>query len=577
MGVGETAERATHKSLWEMVPFTPESRWTGSGALGGVEPLSLKGNSMRRAGAVADGVPGGPDFNMFSPVNVDSVSTLSGLSKLEEVVLDGADGVEVVTGTRANESQEGHLSLGRGFFLSRFNSFHFTRARRSYWFGVRMDGASYGRAASYEAYQRDGGSFGGAYRHGSGLSFGMRARWFSSRSTRYTGDKTKSGVFSFLFSTDRYREGGPSWKARVYYSGDEYKYLENGPEVEDDLWALGGALDLWPGGRGGAHRLSAGIRRENLQRSVADFIVPAELAGYGLPDEGSQRSVDASAVYSVRFWRSEKTCAKGAVRVDHKDLFGWEPSWALKLGRSLGAAGELAVEGGRFSFTPRFVDVYAPRDEAARPPWFFVSEMDAESEWMLSATWSLRSGAWEVSAGGFGASREHVLAPPAEWLGFNITPSPVPVEPVEDLGDGSAVGVWAAAGRRLGRYVRVGGSYSAIRSRAGGSAVPFTPEHKGGAWVLAEKSYFGDDMKVGIVLRGTLYSSQPTHLDFDLPSYGLADALGYVAISDITFFYQLKNLETKARGSSVLDAAAREYFFQPEPEVRFGLVWYLPG
>ena len=73
-------------------------------------------------------------------------------------------------------------------------------------------------------------------------------------------------------------------------------------------------------------------------------------------------------------------------------------------------------------------------------------------------------------------------------------PSPVPVEPVEDLGDGSAVGVWAAASRRLGRYVRVGGSYSALRSRAGGSPVPFTPEHKGGAWVLAEKGYFGDDI-----------------------------------------------------------------------------------
>ena len=84
-------------------------------------------------------------------------------------------------------------------------------------------------------------------------------------------------------------------------------------------------------------------------------------------------------------------------------------------------------------------------------------------------------------------------------------------------------------------------------------------------------------MKVGIVLRGTIYSSQETLLDFDFPSYGLADALGYASISDIVFFYQLKNLETVSRPGPVLDVVTQEYFLQPEPEVRFGLVWYLPG
>jgi hypothetical protein len=84
-------------------------------------------------------------------------------------------------------------------------------------------------------------------------------------------------------------------------------------------------------------------------------------------------------------------------------------------------------------------------------------------------------------------------------------------------------------------------------------------------------------MKIGIVLRGTLYSSQGTLLDFDFPSYGLADALGYVTVSDIAFFYQLKNLETVSRPGPVLDVVTQEYFLQPEPEVRFGLVWYLPG
>ena len=226
---------------------------------------------------------------------------------------------------------------------------------------------------------------------------------------------------------------------------------------------------------------------------------------------------------------------------------------------------------------PRFLDIYAPRDETARPTWFFASEMEPETEWSLSARWNLTEGAWNVSAGGFGSLKEHVLAPTADWLGLNGGQLPVVAAPVEDLGDGSAAGLWTAVSRSWGRSLRIGGSYSALRSRAGGEPVPFIPGHKAGLWIWGERSYFGDDMKVGIVLRGVLYSSQATLLDFEFPSYGLADALGYVTVSDIAFFYQLKNLETRSRPSAVLDVTAGEYFLQPEPEVRFGLVWYLPG
>jgi hypothetical protein len=574
--LGSMAEMAADKSPWEMLSLSPESRWTGSGSLGGTEAISVRGGAMRRSSAMADECPAGPDLNMFSPAHLDSVAVVSGLRALEEVAADGTS-FEFFTATRAGQRQEGHLSLSRGFFLSRFNTFSFTRSDRSYWFGLKLDGASYGRASSYEAYTRDGGSLGAAYHGGAGVTLGMRGRKFRSKSIRYTGDKTKSNVESLLLSGRGGGGGEPSWRGRVYYSSDEYTYTGVGPGVEDEIRCIGGALDFWPSGDGGAHRLSLGVRRESLQRSVVEFAVPPGLEQYGFPDEGSERSVDAAAAYSVALWSAESHYARAAVRLDHKDLFGWAPSGAIEVGRGLGTAGELKLECGRFTYMPRFVDIYAPRDEAARPSWFFAPELDPQGEWRVSAKWSASDEKWEVSAGGFGAWKEHVLAPTAEWLGFNKSQSIVPVAPVEDLGDGSAAGVWAAVRRFLGHSTELGASYSALRSRAGGSPVPFTPEQEARLWAKAERSFFGGDMKVGLVVRGTLYSSQATLLDFEFPSYGVADALGYVTVSDVAFFYQLKNLETRSRPSPVLDAAAGEYFFMPEPEVRFGLVWYLPG
>lgn len=574
---GRTAELATYKSLWEMLAASPQIRWMGSGCLGGLESISIQGSAMRRTGALADGLCEGPDFNMFAPTGVDSVRMVSGMSQVEEVALDGAPAVEVFGWTRAGERQEGYLSLSRGFFMSRFSSFSFTRSERSYWFGLKLDGASFGRAASYEAYNRDGGLLGGSYLTGSGLKMGIRARKFRSRAIRYTGDKTKSAVESVMLSAGLRSDDRFSWRLRTYYGADEYEYFENGPDVEDDLWSLGTAVELWPWGVDGAHRVSVGVRRENLERSVGAYIVPEDLVDLGAPDEGSRRSVNASAVYSLRLWKTEKNYARAAIRMDHKEMFGWEPSGYLQMGKTLGTAGEVSVSGGRTAYMPSFVDIYAPRDETARPTWFFASDMEPETQWIVSALWRAGAGGWTASAGAFASTKDHVLAPPVDWLGFNRGQAPVVASPLADLGDGSSVGAWAAAGRSWKGWVGADVSYSALRSRAGGKAVPFTPDHKVGLSVWAEREYFRGDMKVGIVLRGAAYSSQETPLDFDLPSYGLADALGYVSLSDVVFFYQLKNLETTPRPSAVLDAAAGEYFLQPEPEVRLGLVWYLPG
>lgn len=574
---GLEAERATYKSLWELLSTIPNLRWTGSGALGGVEAISLRGRAMRRASVIADGGPSGPDMNMATPSLVDSVSLLSGISMLEEVLTDGADAVEVFTGTRAGESQEGFLSVSRGDFLSRYNTFSFSRRSRSYWFGLRLAGASFGGAASYSSYTRDGGAFGGEYRLGSGLTLGVQGWKFRSKLIRYTADKTKTKVNSLMLSAANKVEGEITWQARTYFLGNDFSYSENGPDVEDELATIGTAIDFWPGGTGGRHRLSLGLRRETLERTIGPFVVPEELDIDGPPDEGGGSSVDASVVYSLGLWKGDESQARGVVRMDRKELFGWEPSWAAWATRYLGSLGQVEIQGGRSAYMPGFSEIYAPRDETARPTWYMASNIQPEAEWNVSASWKLATGAWTMSAGGFGAIRDHVLAPSTEWLGLNREPLPAVTSPLEDLGDGSATGFWGSVDWELDSWFKVGGWYSALRTRAGGDRLPFEPSHKAGLWIWGERKYFGDDMRVGLLLRGLFHSTQATNQDTELPSYGLGEAMGYVTVSDVVFFYQLKNLETRPRPSMILDVTAGEYLLQPGPEVRFGLVWYLPG
>jgi hypothetical protein len=544
--------------------------------MGGLEAIHLRGRYMRRATLIADGAPMGPDLNAATPAVLDSFAILDGVLPHQDVLLDGAEAVEVSYDERGAESREGHLALGRGDFQSRFSSIAYKGWKPSWWFGLDFSGASFGRAASYDSYTRDGGGFGGGLRLGSDAKLSVRARRFKSKVVRYTGDKTKSSLGSLLLSGESSSPRTASWRARAYYLGSRYEYFENGPDLEDDIWSVGGGFDYWPVGTEGAHRLSLGFRRESIERSVGPFLIPEGFEIYGPPDEGARRSSDLSLAYAGGMG-SRGARVTALVRVDHKTLFGWGPTLEAELRTELGSWGRLVVSGGRSSYMPGFLEIYAPRDETARPTWYMASDLDPETEWNMFMRLALRRGQWTAAAGAYGALRDHALAPPSEWLGLNRGVLPVVAFPVEDLGDGTSAGAWVSVRRPVGSWLNAGGLYSIQRARAGGVTAPFQPQHKAGLWVLGELGVFENDMRLGVLLKGYFYSSQETHLDFELPSYGVGEGMAYVAIADITFFYQLKNLETRARPSRILDVEAGEYFLQPGPEVRMGLVWYLPG
>lgn len=570
------AELAAQKSLWELLAGVPEVRWSGgSGAMGGLEAIHLRGRYMRRATLMADGAPMGPDLNAATPAVLDSFTVLDGILPHQDVLLDGAEAVEVHYDKRGAESREGHLSLGRGDFQSRFSSIAYKGWNPSWWFGLDFSGASFGRAASYDSYIRDGGGFGGGLRLGSDAKLSVRARRFKSKVVRYAGDKTKSSLGSLLVSGESSSAQTASWRARAYYLGGRYEYFENGPQLEDDVWSVGGGFDYWPAGTEGAHRLSLGFRRESIERSVGPFLIPEGFEIYGPPDEGARRSSDLSLAYTTGMG-SGGARVTALVRVDHKSLFGWRPTLQSQLRTELGSWGKLVVSGGRSSYMPGFLEIYAPRDETARPTWYMASDLDPETEWSLSTRLALGMGRWTAAVGAYGVLRDHVLAPPSEWLGLNRGSVPIVALPVEDFGEGSGAGAWISMRRAVGSWLDAGGLYSVQRVRVGGVTAPFQPQHKAGLWVQGEVGFFENDMRLGVLLKGCFYSSQQTHLDFELPSYGVGEGMAYVAIADITFFYQLKNLETRARPSRILDAEAGEYLLQPGPEVRMGLVWYLP-
>jgi hypothetical protein len=206
-----------------------------------------------------------------------------------------------------------------------------------------------------------------------------------------------------------------------------------------------------------------------------------------------------------------------------------------------------------------------------------VEEMDPETGWEVAGSLSWASGGWTISGGGFGALREHVLLPSSEALGFQTGFAPALTSPVEDSGDGSALGLWGSCAWAPSPWFGVGGWFSAQRGRAGGFELPFQPARYAGLWLKGERKYFSDDLTVGVVLRGRYYSARETPTREELPSYGVGEAMGYASISDMVFFYQIKNLETRERPSPILDRPTGDYLLQPGAEVRVGLVWYLPG
>jgi hypothetical protein len=570
-------QMAAYKSPWELLALLPEVRWAGgSGALGGVEACSIRGRLMRRPGLLYDGVPLGPDLNTVGTANLDSVSIMAGVPLHSEVLMNGADGVEAVSDACAGGPQEVYVSLSKGEIGSKFNALNYKRCAEAWRFRLNLAGASYGRAASYEAYTRDGGDLSAERDFGSGLSAGLRVVRFRSKLIRYTGNKTKTRLTAVELTARKEERREAAWGARTYFVGSEYSYMDVGPQSEDDIWSAGCAVDLWPMGSDGAHRLSLGLRRESLERSIRPFVVPAELEAYGVPDQGTRRSVDASGAYVLTLARGESRLT-GLARVDRKDLFGWSPTFAVSLRRALGSWGSAVVEGQRSSFMPDFLEIYAPRDETAGPSWYMARATSAETEWSACGRLEGARGRWTGSVAGFGARREHVLAPPAEWLGLNGEAVPAIAPPVEDAGSGSAIGATALVRWDCGSALAMGGAYSVQRSRVEGEPAPFQPAQKGELWVRGERPYFGGDMKLGVVLRGWVYSAQPTYLESELPSFGAADATGYLSISDVVFYYQIKNLETRPRPSPILDLESGRYLLQPGPEVRFGLVWYLPG
>ncbi len=575
--LGEKAERAALKSLWETLVRVPAVRWVGgSGALGGVESAPIRGRPSRRATLMDGGAPLGVDLNMIAPVTVDTAFALSGVDLHEEVFMDGAAGFTVVSGGRAVRKREGYLSLGRGDFGSKFNDFNYGQWKPRWWLRLDLSGASYGRASSYEAYKRDSGDFAAGAALGSGMKVTARGSRFKSRVIRYTGDKTKSTGNRLALSTAGQWGAETDWRARAYFLGGRYSYFENGPDVEDDLWTGAGGFDVWPRGRGGAHHFAVSFRRESLDRGIGAFTPPEGLEAQGTPEEGARRSSDLSGLYAIRMG-SAGSGLTALLRVDRKELFGWAPTAAVRVRRDFGRAGRLAIQGARSAYMPGFMEIYGPRDEAARPTWFLASEMQPEMEWSAGADWAVDLGKWRASAGAFGARRDDVLGPPREWLGLNGEPAPALTRPMANLGEGWSVGAWGQLRWTPARWLEAGALYSAQKSEVAGERVPFQPSNKLGMWIEGERRYFGGDMRVGIVLRGFFYSSQATDLDGEtLPSYGVGEGTGYVSISDVVFFYQLKNFETRVRPGPVLDLEAGEYLPLAGPEARFGLVWYLP-
>jgi hypothetical protein len=575
--VREEAEMAAYKTLWELLALQPEVRWNGgSGALGGVEAMSINGRLMRHPALVYGGVPLGPDLNTVALPNLDDAGILAGFPLYEDVVMNGAEGVRASSSLCGERPKESVLSLSKGDFGSRLGAFNYKECGESWRFRLNLAGASYGGAASYDAYRRDGGSVALEHDLGPGLSAGLQVSKFKSKVIRYTGGKTKTRLGAVGLSAAKAGRQEAAWRARAYYTGNEYSYIDVGPQSEDDIHDFGCAVDFWPGGTDGGQRVSLGLRKESLDRSVRPFDVSEELQQYGTPDQGAQRSLDAAGAYEISLQRGGSRYT-GLARVDRKKLFGWSPTFAAGFRRGLGSWGNAAVMGRMASFEPDFFEIYAPRDETSRPSWYMAGDLDSEREWGVSGTLGMTGGRWTASVAGFAALRRHVLAPPPEWLGLGGDGTPALTTPVEDAGNGSASGVSASVEWAGGPGFALGGAYSAQRSRVEGAPAPFQPSHKVQIWVRGERVYFDGDMKVGVVLRGVLYSSQTTYIEADLPSYGTGDALGYLSISDVVFFYQIKNLETRPRPSAVLDLQSGSYLLQPGPEIRFGLVWYLPG
>jgi hypothetical protein len=570
-------ERAAYKSPWELLALLPEVRWNGgSGALGGFEAMSIRGRLMRHPGLIYSGFPLGPDLNAVSTANLDSAWVLAGIPLYEEVLMNGAEGVDASSDACSGGPKETYVSLSKGELASRFGALNYKSCGQTWRLRLNLAGASYGRAASYEAYTRDGGTVSARRVFPAGLSLAFRAARFKSRLIRYTGNKEKTRLTSIDLSAEKEGRLETAWRARTFFLGNEYSYMDVGPQSGDDIWSAGCAVDVWPGGTDRAHRLSIGLRRESLDRSIRPFAIPEELEAYGLPEQGARHSVDASGAYAVTLVRGESRFT-GLARVDRKGLFGWSPTFAAGLTKAVGSRGRASVEGHRSSFTPGFLEIYGPRDETAGPTWYMARDLNAETEWGVSGKLEGTRGRWTASIAGFGAVRDHVLAPPPEWLGLNGNNLPAITVPVEDAGSGSAMGASASMRWVSGSRLALGGAYAVQRSRVEGEPAPFQPAHKAQLWVRGERPYFGGDMKLGVVLRGCFYSAQPTYLESELPSFGAADATGYLSISDLVFYYQIKNLETRPRPSAILDLESGRYLLQPGPEVRFGLAWYLPG
>jgi hypothetical protein len=369
---------------------------------------------------------------------------------------------------------------------------------------------------------------------------------------------------------------GLSWKTRGYFAGNEFTYLVNGPEVTDDISTYGAAVDIHPSGLSGGHRAALAVRSAVFERDYVPFVLP-EGEIYPPPEQGKQRSIDATGIYQSRLGVIGRSEVKGLVRIDHKELFGWTPSWSVAVVGSDYAFGDFRLEGGKTTLMPGFLQIYSPRDEVARPTWFLTKEMEPETGWEIAGSLKWGRDGWALSAGGFGALREHVLTPSTASLGFAVGLNPALVSPLEDLGDGSVAGAWASCAWSTSSRFSAGGWYSAQRSRAGDRNLPFQPVHSTGLWIKGERKYFSDDLTLGVILRGVYYSAQETPTSVKLPSYGVGEALGYAAISDVVFFYQIKNLESRERPSPVLDLVSGKYLLQPGAEVRMGLVWYLPG
>ncbi len=570
-------ETSAYKSLWELLALRPELRWNGgSGSLGGVEALSIRGRLMRHPALMYGGFPLGVDLNTVAPANVDSAWIMAGIPLHEEVLMNGAEGVDVSSSACGGGPREGYVFLSRGELADRFSELNYRQCGDTWRFRLNLAGAAYPRVASYEAYTRDGGTIAIDRGFRSGLSLGLRATRFRSRLIRYTGVKTKTRLESIDLKAGAGARRDLAWRARAFYLGSRYSYMDVGPQSGDEIWSAGCALDVWPGGTDGGHRVSLGLRRESLERSIMPFPIPEELLGYGSPDQGTRRSFDASGAYSIEIVRGESRFT-GLVRADRKELFGWSPTFAAGVRRALGSWGAASLEGQRSSFMPGFLEIYGPRDETARPTWYMARGVDPETEWSMSLSLSGTRGRWTGRLAGFGALRDHILAPPPEWLGLNGETTPVITTPIEDAGSGSTVGAWVRVEWATGPGLALGGAYSAQRGRVEERATPFQPSHKLEAWARGERSYFGGDLKVGVVLRGFFYSPQATYLESELASFGAADATGYVSLSDMVFYYQIKNLETRPRPSAVLDLQSGRYLLQPGPEVRLGLVWYLPG